>query len=81
MQHRYNRQILDPALSGETKTKIMMYANLNRIQIKRYIRHVFFEQLREKRNNPIESSPVYATNEKGRIFLQKYMGVQLYRIE
>jgi predicted transcriptional regulator len=72
---------LDAALSGETKTKIMMYAHLNHIQIKRYIPHVLSEQLIERRNNPIDSSPVYATTEKGRIFLQKYVGVQLHRIE
>ena len=53
----------------------MMHAHLNHIQIKRYIPHVLCEQLVEKR--PIDSSLLYATSEKGRIFLQKYPEVQL----
>jgi len=74
-------KILDAALSGETKSKIMMYAHLNHIQIKRYIPHVLSEQLIEVRDNPADSPTVYATTEKGRVFLQKYVEVQLYRIE
>jgi predicted transcriptional regulator len=74
-------KILDSALSGETKSKIMVYANLNHIQIKRYIPHVLSEQLIEERDDPADSSTLYATTEKGRIFLQKYTQVQLYRIE
>jgi predicted transcriptional regulator len=74
-------KILDAALSGETKTKIMMHAHLNHIQIKRYIPHVLSEQLIEKRNNPIDSSLLYATTEKGHIFLRKYAEVQLNPIE
>jgi predicted transcriptional regulator len=65
-------KILDAALSGESKTKIMMH----HIQIKRYIPHVLSEQLVEKRNNAIDSSLLYTITEKGRIFL-----VQLNRIE
>ena len=72
---------LDASLSGESKTKIRMHAHLNHIQIKRYIPHVLSEQLVEKRSNPIGSSLLYATTEKGRIFLQKYEKVQLNRIE
>ena len=74
-------KILDAALSGETKSQIMIYAHLNHIQIKRYIPHVLSEQLIEERDNPADSSAVYAATEKGRIFLQKYTQVQLYRIE
>ena len=74
-------KILDAALSAETKSKIMVYANLNHIQIKRYIPHVLSEQLIEERDNPENSSTVYATTQKGRIFLQKYTQAQLYRIE
>ena len=59
----------------------MMYAHLNHLQIKRYIPHVLSEQLIEERDNPVNSSTVYATTQKGRIFLQKYVQVQLYRIE
>ena len=44
-------------------------------------RRVLSEQLVEKRSNPIGSSLLYATTEKGRIFLQKYEKVQLNRIE
>jgi predicted transcriptional regulator len=66
---------LDAALSGETKTKIMMLAHLNHIQIKRYIPHALSEELLEERNT------IYATTEKGRIFLQKYEEVRLYRID
>ena len=55
----------------------MMHAHFNHIQIKRYIPHVLSEQLIEKRSNPIDSSLLYATTEKGRIFLQKYPEVQL----
>ena len=54
----------------------MMYAHLNHIQIKRYIPHVLSEQLIEIRDNPADSP-----TEKGRVFLQKYVEVQLYRIE
>jgi predicted transcriptional regulator len=71
-------KILDAALSGETKSKIMMYAHLNHIQIKRYIPHVLSEQLIEVRDNHTDSPTVYVTTEKGRIFLQKYVKVQLY---
>jgi len=74
-------KILDAALSGETKSRIIMYAHLNHLQIKRYIPHVLSEQLIEERDNPENSSTVYATTQKGRIFLQKYVQVQLYRIE
>jgi predicted transcriptional regulator len=74
-------KILDAALCGESKSKIMMHAHLNHIQIKRYIPHVLSEQLMEKRSNPINSSFLYATTEKGRIFLQKYEKVQLNQIE
>jgi len=74
-------KILDAALSGETKSRIMMYAHLNHLQIKRYIPHILSEQLIEERGNPVNSSTVYATTQKGRIFLQKYVQVQLYRIE
>jgi predicted transcriptional regulator len=74
-------KILDSALSGETKSKIMVYAHLNHIQIKRYIPHVLSEQLIEERDDPADSSTLYATTEKGRIFLQKYTQVQLYQIE
>jgi predicted transcriptional regulator len=74
-------KILDAALCGETKTKIMMHAHLNHIQIKRYIPHVLSEQLIEKRSNSMDSSLLYATTEKGRIFLQKYEAVQLNQIE
>ena len=59
----------------------MMHAHLNHIQIKRYIPHVLSEQLVEKRSNPIDSSFLYATTEKGHLFLQKYEKIQLYRIE
>jgi len=74
-------KILDAALSGETKSRIIMYAHLNHLQIKRYIPHVLSEQLIEERDNAENSSTVYATTQKGRIFLQKYVQVQLYRIE
>lgn len=71
-------KILDAALCGETKSNIMMQAHLNHVQIKRYIPHILSEQLMEKRNNPKDSSFfLYATTEKGRIFLQKYEKVQL----
>jgi len=69
-------KILDAALCGETKSNIMMQAHLNHVQIKRYIPHILSEQLMEKRNNS-DSSFLYATTEKGRIFLQKYEKVQL----
>jgi len=55
----------------------MMQAHLNHVQIKRYIPHILSEQLMEKRNNAKDSSFLYATTEKGRIFLQKYEKVQL----
>ena len=74
-------KILDAALSGETKSQIMMCAHPNHIQIKRYMPHVLSEELMEERENPADSSAVYAATEKGRIFLQKYTQVQLYRIE
>ena len=74
-------KILDAALSGQTKSKIMMYAHLNHIQIKRYIPHVLSEQLIEIRYNPSDSPTVYATTEKGRILLQKYVEARLYQIE
>lgn len=56
----------------------MMYAHLNHIQIKRYIPHVLSEQLIEIRYNPSDSPTVYATTEKGRILLQKYVQARLY---
>lgn len=74
-------KILDAALCGETKTKIMMHAHLNHIQIKRYIPHVLSEQLIEKRNGTTDSSLLYTTTEKGRIFLQKYEKVQLTQLK
>ena len=74
-------KILDASLCGETKTKIMMHVHLNHIQIKRYIPHVLSEQLIEKRISPIDSSPLYTTTGKGRIFLEKYEKVQLNQIE
>ena len=43
--------------------------------------HVLSEELMEERENPADSSTIYATTEKGRIFLQKYTQVQLYQIE
>jgi predicted transcriptional regulator len=49
----------------------MMLAHLNHIQIKRYIPRALSEELLEERNT------VYATTEKGRIFLQKYEEVRL----
>ena len=55
--------------------------HLNHIQIKRYIPRVTSEHLMEKRSNPIDSSFLYATTEKGRIFLQKYEKAQLNQIE
>jgi len=55
----------------------MMQAHINHVQIKRYIPHILSEHLMEKRNNPKDSSFLYATTEKGRIFLQKYEKVQL----
>ncbi|HET7147495.1 MAG TPA: winged helix-turn-helix domain-containing protein [Candidatus Nitrosopolaris sp.] len=68
-------KILDAALSGETKSKIVMYAHLNHIQTKRYIPHVLSEQPIEIRDNSSDSPTVYATTEKGRIFLEKYVEV------
>ena len=70
-------KILDAALCGETKSNIMMQAHLNHVQIKRYIPHILSEQLMEKRNNLKDSPFLYATTEKGRIFLKKYEKVQL----
>ena len=65
-------KILDAALSGETKTKIMMTAHLNYIQTTRYIPYILSERLLEKR-----SESIYATTEKGRAFLQKYEKVKI----
>ena len=65
-------KILDAALSGETKTKIMMTAHLNYLQSTRYIPYILSERLLEKRPDS-----TYATTEKGREFLQKYEEVKI----
>ncbi|HYT43412.1 MAG TPA: winged helix-turn-helix domain-containing protein [Methylomirabilota bacterium] len=44
-------KILDAALSGETKSQIMMYVHLNHIQIKRYLPQVLSEELIEERES------------------------------
>jgi len=74
-------KILDAALPGVTKTKIMMHAHLNHMQFKRYIPYALSEYLIEKRKDPIDSIPIYATTEKGRIILQKYGEVRIRGIE
>ncbi|MGC2681569.1 MAG: winged helix-turn-helix domain-containing protein [Candidatus Nitrosopolaris sp.] len=60
MKYRYSvdiiAKILDAALCGETKSKIMMQSHLNHVQIKRYIPHILSGQLMEKRNNSRDSS-------------------------
>jgi predicted transcriptional regulator len=72
--------ILDAALSGETKTKIMLQANLNHIQIKRYIPSLMSRQLIKQRND-IAMSAIYTTTEKGHSFLERYREVQLLKFE
>lgn len=74
-------KILDAALPGVTKTKIMLHAHLNHIQFKRYIPYALSECLIEKRKDPIGSIAIYATTEKGRIILQKYGEVCIRGIE
>jgi predicted transcriptional regulator len=75
MQRRYNRQNIEGSSFWRNQNKKMMLAHLNNIQIKRYILHALSEELLEERNT------IYATTEKGRIFLQKYEEVRLYRID
>jgi predicted transcriptional regulator len=69
--------ILDAAVSGETKTRIMLQANLNHIQIKRYIPSLLSQQLIKQRTDLAAPSQVYTTTEKGRSFLERYREVQL----
>jgi predicted transcriptional regulator len=72
--------ILDAALSGETKTKIMLQANLNHIQIKRYIPSLMSRQLIKQRNDVAATSAIYTTTEKGHSFLERYREVQLLKL-
>ncbi len=69
--------ILDAAVSGETKTRIMLQANLNHIQIKRYIPSLLSQQLIKQRTDLATPSQVYTTTEKGHSFLERYREVQL----
>lgn len=69
--------ILDAAVSGETKTRIMLQANLNHIQIKRYIPSLLSQQLIKQRTDQSAPSQVYTTTEKGHSFLERYREVQL----
>lgn len=69
--------ILDAAVSGETKTRIMLQANLNHIQIKRYIPSLLSQQLIKQRTDQAAPSQVYTTTEKGHSFLERYREVQL----
>jgi len=69
--------ILDAAVSGETKTRIMLQANLNHIQIKRYIPSLLSQQLIKQRTDLAAPSQVYTTTEKGHSFLERYREVQL----
>ena len=73
--------ILDAALSGETKTKIMLQANLNHIQIKRYIPSLMSRQLIKQRNDLPATSVIYTTTEKGHSFLERYREVQLLKLK
>jgi predicted transcriptional regulator len=81
LKSRCSVDILDAAISGETISQIMMYAQLNHIQIKRYMHCVLSEELLEERKNHADSSTIYATTEKGRIFLQDYGQVQLRQVD
>jgi len=69
--------ILDAAASGETKTKIMLQANLNNIQIKRYIPSLLSQKLIKQRIDLSAPSQIYTTTEKGHSFLERYRDVQL----
>jgi len=69
--------ILDAAVSGETKTRIMLQANLNHIQIKRYIPSLLSQKLIKQRIDLSAPSQVYTTTEKGHSFLERYREVQL----
>ena len=64
--------ILDGSLSGATKTRIIMLAQINGIQSKRYLTYLLSERLIEKRSNTL-----YAATEKGRVFLEKYEKLRL----
>lgn len=64
--------ILDGSLSGATKARIMMLAQINCIQSKRYLTYLLSERLIEKRNNTL-----YAATEKGRVLLEKYEKLRL----
>jgi predicted transcriptional regulator len=81
LKSRCSVDILDAALSGETKSQIMMYAQLAHLQIKRYMHRVLSEELLQERKNHAASSTIYATTEKSRIFLQNYWQVQLRQVE
>jgi len=64
--------ILDAAATGGTKTKIMLQANLNHIQIKRYIPSLLSQKLiKAHRIDISKSSRVYTTTEKGHSFFRK----------
>jgi predicted transcriptional regulator len=69
--------ILDAAASGETKTKIMLQANLNHVQIKRYIPSLLSQKLIKQRIDLSAPSQIYTTTEKGHSFLERYRDVQL----
>jgi predicted transcriptional regulator len=64
--------ILVGTLSGATKARIMMLAQINGIQSKRYLTYLLSERLIEKRSNTL-----YAATEKGRVFLEKYEKLRL----
>jgi predicted transcriptional regulator len=68
LKSRCSVDILDAALSGETKSQIMIYAQLNHIQIKRYMHRVLSEELLEERKNHADSSTIYATTKKNASF-------------
>jgi predicted transcriptional regulator len=72
--------ILDAAVSGETKTRIMLQANLNHIQLKRYIPSLLSQQLIKQRTDLAAPSQVYTTTEKGHSFLERYREVQLLNV-
>ncbi|MFY9869846.1 MAG: winged helix-turn-helix domain-containing protein [Candidatus Nitrosopolaris sp.] len=77
MKYRYSvdiiAKILDAALCGETKSKIMMQAHLNHVQIKRYIPHILSGQLMEKRNNSRDSSFFCMQQRKKGVFFYRNM--------
>jgi predicted transcriptional regulator len=65
--------IFDAAATGEIKTKIMLQANLNHIQIKRYIPSLLSQKLIKHRIDISKPSQVYTTTEKGHSFFRKVL--------